>query len=122
MRKIFINHTNHPSTRWSDEQLSAAQAYGEIFDMVFPAVNPSATAEEVRELAQRNAEKILEPEPAAVLCQGEFNYTFALVEQLKSSGVKVVASTSERIVISEILPDGSSRQISTFRFVQFREY
>lgn len=122
MRKIFINHTNHPSTRWSDEQLSAAQAYGEIFDMVFPAVNPSATAEEVRQLAQRNAEKILELEPAAVLCQGEFNYTFALVERLKSSGVKVVAATSERIVISEILPDGSTRQISTFRFVQFREY
>ena len=122
MRKIFINHTNHPSTRWSDEQLSAAQAYGEIFDMAFPAVNPSATAEEVRQLAQRNAEKILELEPAAVLCQGEFNYTFALVEQLKSSGVKVVAATSERIVISEILPDGSTRQISTFRFVQFREY
>lgn len=122
MRKIFINHTNHPSTRWSDEQLSAAQAYGEIFDMAFPAVNPNATAEEVRQLAQRNAEKILELEPAAVLCQGEFNYTFALVERLKSSGVKVVAATSERIVISEILPDGSSRQISTFRFVQFREY
>lgn len=122
MRKIFINHTNHPSTRWSDEQLSAAQAYGEIFDMAFPAVNPSATAEEVRQLARRNAEKILELEPAAVLCQGEFNYTFALVEQLKSSGVKVVAATSERIVISETLPDGSTRQISTFRFVQFREY
>lgn len=122
MRKIFINHTNHPSTRWSDEQLSAAQAYGEIFDMVFPAVNPNATAEKVRELAQRNVEKILELEPAAVLCQGEFNYTFALVERLKSSGVKVVAATSERIVISETLPDGSSRQISTFRFVRFREY
>ena len=122
MRKIFINHTNHPSTRWSDEQLSAAQAYGEIFDMAFPAVNPSATAEEVRQLAQRNAEKILELEPAAVLCTGEFNYTFALVERLKISGVKVVAATSERIVISETLPDGSTQQISTFRFVQFREY
>ena len=122
MKKIFINHTNHPSTRWSDEQLSAARAYGEIFDMAFPAVNPNATAEEVRELARRNAEKILELEPAAVLCQGEFNYTFAMVERLKNLGVTVVAATSERIVISEILPDGSTRQISTFRFVQLREY
>ena len=122
MKKIFINHTNHPSTRWSDEQLSAARAYGEIFDMAFPAVNPNATAEEVRELARRNAEKILELEPAAVLCQGEFNYTFAMVERLKNLGVTVVAATSERIVISEILPDGSTRQISTFHFVQLREY
>ena len=38
MRKIFVNHTNHPSARWSAEQISAAQVYGEILDMPFPAV------------------------------------------------------------------------------------
>ncbi len=64
----------------------------------------------------------MELEPAVVLCQGELNYTFAMVEQLKSLGVKVVAATSERIVQEEIMPDGSTRQISTFRFIQFREY
>lgn len=122
MTKIFVNHTNHPSARWSAEQKSAAQIYGEIKDMAFPAVSPSATAEEVHELAQRNAEKILELEPSAVLCQGEFNYTFAIVERLKNLGVTVVAATSERIAVEEILPDGTTRQISTFRFVQFREY
>ena len=109
MKKNFINHTNHPSARWSAEQISAAQAYGEILDVAFPAV-------------QKNLEKILAREPAVVLCQGEFNYTFAMVECLKASGVKVVAATSERATVEEILSDGSTRQISIFRFVQFKEY
>ena len=49
-------------------------------------------------------------------------FVSASVERLKNSGVTVVAATSERIAVEEILSDGSSRQISTFRFVQFREY
>ena len=122
MKKIFINHTNHPSTRWSEAQIVAAKVHGEIFDLPFPAIDANSTAEEVRELAEKTVEKILSHEPAVVLCQGEFNYTFALVERLKNSGVTVVAATSERVAVEEILPDGFSRQISTFRFVQFREY
>ena len=120
--KIFVNHTNHPSEHWSAEQITAAKVYGEIVDVPFPAISADAAAEDVRELAQMNLEKILTFKPAAVLCQGEFNYTFAMVELLKNSGVIVVAATSERIAHAEILPDGSTRQISTFRFVQFREY
>ena len=122
MKKIFINHTNHPSERWSVEQVAAAQTYGEIFDMPFPAVDASASCKEVHELVKVHLKKIIALEPSAVLCQGEFNYTFAMVEQLKIFGIKVVAATSERIGNTEILPDGSTRQISTFRFVQFREY
>ena len=122
MKKIFINHTNHPSARWSAEQIAASRAYGQIADVPFPAVDAEATAEEVRELVRVQAEKIMEMEPAAVLCQGEFNYTFALVERLKRLGVKVVAATSERTVLEETMSDGSTRQVSTFKFVQFREY
>lgn len=122
MKKIFINHTNHPSERWSKEQITASQIYGQIADMPFPFVRADATTTEVRELAFEHVEKIMSMKPTAVLCQGEFNYTFALVEQLKNLGVKVVAATSERIVQEEIMPDGSTRQVSMFRFVQFREY
>jgi len=122
LRKIFVNHTNHPSSKWSNEQLEAAQIFGEVKDIPFPNINPRATIAEVKSLVAENLELILAAEPVAVLCQGEFNYTFALVECLKNLGVTVLAATSERVVSSEILPDGSSRQISTFRFVQFREY
>lgn len=122
MEKIFVNHTNHPSANWSAEQTLAAQAYGEIVDVPFPAVSAEASADEVRELVQVQLEKILALKPSSVLCQGEFTYTFAMVERLKNLGVKVVAATSERVANEEILPDGSTRQVSTFNFVQFREY
>lgn len=122
MKKIFVNHTNHPSARWSAEQMTAAQAYGELVDVPFPNVDAEGTPAEVAALVEENLAKILAHKPAAVLCQGEFNYTFAMVERLKNFGVTTVAATSERVVAEEILPDGSARQISTFRFVQFREY
>ena len=118
----FINHTNHLSLKWSEEQLSAARIYGEIVDVPFPAVNPAASAEEVRELVGENLERILSFKPQAVLCQGEFSYTFAMVERLKNLGMTVVAATTERVSHEEILSDGSTRRISNFRFVQFREY
>lgn len=122
MKRIFINHTNHPSGRWSSEQITASKVYGQIVDIPFPLVRADATTAEVRELVREHVEKIMTMEPAAVLCQGEFNYTFALVERLKSLGVKVLAATSERTVQEETMPDGSTQQVSTFRFVQFREY
>lgn len=122
MRKIFVNHTNHPSARWSAEQVAASQLYGEIKDVPFPAINPRASSDDIKELVEENLEKILALNPRAVLCQGEFNYTFALVERLKAAGVVVLAATSERVATVEILPDGSARQSSIFKFVMFREY
>lgn len=122
MEKIFINHTNHPSGRWGQEQIVAAKVYGEIVDFPFPLIDPSASEEEVIKLVQSNLEKILAAKPAAVLCQGEFNYTFAMVERLKNFGIMVMAATSERTTHEETLPDGTARQISTFHFVRFRKY
>ena len=122
MKKIFVNHTNHPSERWSDKQRTTAQVYGELKDITFPSVDAEATPAEVAALVEDNLKKILALKPAVVLCQGEFNYTFAMVERLKNLGVMVVAATSARVVVDEILPDSSTRQVSTFRFVQFREY
>lgn len=122
MRKIFVNHTNHPSRGWSAEQKTAARVYGETIDIPFPAIRAEATSTEVGAQVEESLEEIMSHKPAAVLCQGEFTYTFAMVERLKSLGVTVLAATSERVATEEILPDGSARQISTFRFVQFREY
>lgn len=33
---MFINLTNHPSDKWSKEQLEAARKYGEVVELVFP--------------------------------------------------------------------------------------
>lgn len=48
---------------------------------------------------------------------GEMTFTYALVNLLKDAGIKCIASTTKRNV-EEI--DG--KQVSTFQFVQFREY
>lgn len=47
---MFINFSNHASTRWGVPQKQAAKKYGEIVDMQFPNVDPEATSEEVHEL------------------------------------------------------------------------
>jgi hypothetical protein len=55
--------------------------------------------------------------PDAVHIMGEMTFTFALVNLLKEVGIKCIASTTKRNV-EEI--DG--KHVSTFQFVQFREY
>lgn len=45
---MLINFTNHPSALWSAEQKAAAQVYGKVIDLAFPAIDP-ATNEAVLE-------------------------------------------------------------------------
>lgn len=118
---MFINFTNHPSAAWSDAQLCAAQAYGEITDIPFPMVDPFADTQAVHELADKFAAQIIELAPDCVLCQGEFSLAFAVVERLKRQGLKVVVACSNRRV-SEELVDGVTRKIVEFVFCGFREY
>ena len=60
--------------------------------------------------------------PAAVLCQGEYNYTYLMINYLKQNNIVVLAATSERIVNEIIKADGSTQKISSFQFVKFRQY
>lgn len=122
MGDIFINHSNHPSAFWSEDERRAAEVYGRIVDMAFPAVSSSATELEVDELAEANAARIIAQKPAVVLCQGEYTYTYALVNRLLAKGICVVAACSERMVEEHHEPDGSTRRISQFRFTRFRCY
>ena len=122
MSRVFVNHTNHAALNWSAEQRSAAETFGEIVDVPFPEIPPQADEFAVAELAAENLREILKLRPAAVLCQGEFNYTFALVTALKEKNIPVLAATSERVTTETSLPDGSSKKVSVFRFVHFRRY
>ena len=120
--KIFINHTNHPSANWSEEQILAAKEYGEIVDIEFPPISPSADSDEVFEVVLENLQKILSLSPAAVLCQGEFTYTYQMIEQLKMHNILVMAACSERVVSESLQADGTTKRISVFNFVRFRTY
>ena len=116
---IFINLSNHPSEGWSEEQLAAAQKYGEVMDIHFPNIEPTFTTSMVNSLADITVDTITAlGKDIVVHIMGEMTFTFAVVSRLKAMGIKCVASTTDRNTI--ITPDG--KKISEFKFVQFREY
>jgi len=120
---MLINLSNHPCSKWSQEQLSAAQQYGEITDMAFPAIDPEFSDADVNSLADEFQKNILQlslnkMEPVTLHIMGEFTFTFALVNRMKAAGISCVASTTRRNVTDN--PDGTKTTV--FEFVRFREY
>lgn len=119
---VFLNFTNHPAEQWSSEQRAAAQQYGPIEDLPFPAVPPEYMRQDVESLAEQYVKKILKKDPAAVLCQGEMTLTFAVVMRLKAEGVPVLAACSERRTSERLNDNGETIRESHFAFLGFREY
>lgn len=118
----FINVSNHPSEKWSPEQKAAAEQYGQVIDMNFPAVDPNGSEEYIDRLASDYFEKIRAYDHPVVMVQGEFTFSFALVTKLKAAGYTVLAACSERRVIESTDADGNTEKRSVFAFVQFRKY
>lgn len=118
---MFINFSNHNSSSWSDEQITAAKAYGNIEDLSFPSIDPKATKEDIQNLAVLYVNKIMSLSPACVMCQGEFCFSYAVINLLKERGIQVVAACSERVVQEEKIGNETKR-VSIFKFIQFREY
>lgn len=115
---MLLNISNHPSSRWTDEQKKTAEIqFDTIEDLAFPNIAPEATTREVQQLADEFMEKINQQSPTAVHLMGEMTFTYALVSKLKKAGIKCIASTTNRIVEEK---DG--KKIVQFQFVQFREY
>lgn len=120
-KRIFINFSNHPSESWSEDQLTAAQAYGEVIDLPFPLVNPNMSDKELQALSTQYVDKIqamAEGESVTVHIMGEMTFTFKVVTRLKEIGIKCVASTTER----KTTYSDNGTKLSEFSFVRFREY
>lgn len=120
-KRLFLNVSNHPTSGWGEEQLTAAKAYGEVEDFSFPSVSATASSEEVKALAESVANDIIANNPDTELTvhvMGEMTFTFALVSKLKSHGIRCVASCTDRQ--AENLGNGD--KLSHFHFAQFREY
>ena len=117
----FINLTNHPSINWDEKQIVAAETYGKIIDMQFPAIEAEADEESIQKLAIETVNKVLDMKPTAVLCQGEFTLVYAVVNLLKEHDIPVMAACSKRETIEEHTPDGTVKK-ALFKFVRFREY
>ena len=120
MRKVFLNISNHPSTKWSEEQLKAAKKYGEIVDIQFPNVPTDEDAVTIHNLANMSAKNILrlyKDDLVTIHIMGEMTFTYAFVCIMKAHGIPCFASTTERVATEK---DGV--KTSVFQFVQFRQY
>lgn len=118
---MFINLSNHPSSKWTAEQKEAAQEMGgSIVDVQFPQVDPTWDQLTVRHLANGKFAEIFENRELPITCHvmGESGFIFEFVRLCKEADVKVVHSTTSREVVEN--EDGS--KTSVFKFVQFREY
>lgn len=118
---MFINLSNHPSSKWDKAQAECSKRYGDIFDLPFPQVDPEGDEAYIANLVEEYVQKVLalgRSDELTVHVMGEMTFTFAIVAKLKAAGATCVASTTERI--TRHLPDG--RKESVFRFIRFRQY
>jgi hypothetical protein len=118
---MLINLSNHPSTNWLPEQLAAAQSFGEVIDIPFPAVDPNGNESYIQTLCSEYVEKVRQTangKEAVVHVMGEMTLTFSLVYALQAKGFICVASTSKRIVTDK----GDGTKEIQFVFNSFRQY
>lgn len=119
---MFVNFSNHASSNWNSKQKNAAMQYGEIIDIPFPMVSAEMREKDIGVLADKYVKEILDKNPNAVMCQGEFTLTYAVISRLKKAGIKCIAACSERVVNEIIQVDGTIHRESVFDFIDFREY
>lgn len=124
----MVNLSNHPVEKWTTEQKDAAATH--IIDEPFPNVSPTATKEDIYDLARqyiRNVVNIFKDMDAEtpnaehthiVHVVGEPTFVTAFVCASRGHDWKCVAATTERMSVEN--PDGT--KMVKFRFVQFREY
>ena len=114
---MFINFSNHPYALWSAEQQAAAQRYGTVVDLAFPADEAALDS-----LATVYVDHILHLDPDAVLCQGECTFVYRVVQRLEAAGIPTLAACSRRKSQETTYPDGSTLKRSIFAFAGFRRY
>ncbi len=121
---VFVNLSNHPSGRWDEAQRKEAEKYGEIVDLPFPEVPPDYDEGQIEELASDyiNRIKNVKGTIAAVMVQGEFTLTYAIVKALREEGINALSACSRRDVSMETDKDGNEIKVTRFCFTRFRGY
>lgn len=120
LETYFVNFSNHPISEWSEKQLEMAKEYGSIIDMPFPNIDSDGKSDDIDDLVKLYQEifKTIERRANIVVhIMGEQTFSFRTIVELKSRGVKCLASTTERVSEEE---DGI--KTSVFEFKNYREY
>lgn len=118
---LLINLSNHPSASWGPRQRKAAEMYGEIEDMDFPAIPPEAGEREITDLAEEYVARIeerAETRDVTVHIMGEMTFCYAVITRLQPLGIPCLASTTRRQVTETA--DGVKEV--RFDFETFRRY
>ncbi len=118
---LLINLSNHPSAGWGARQRDAAEMYGEIEDMDFPAIPPVAGEREITDLAEEYIARIAEraeTRDVTVHIMGEMTFCYAVITRLQPLGIPCIASTTKRQVTETV--DGVKEV--RFDFETFRKY
>ena len=118
---LLINLSNHPSAGWGARQREAAEMYGEIEDMDFPAIPPVAGEREIADLAEEYVARIAEraeTRDVMVHIMGEMTFCYAVITRLQPLGIPCIASTTRRQVTETA--DGVKEV--RFDFETFRKY
>ena len=66
--------------------------------VTFASVHSGIDETKIKKIADQEVGRIVSFAHQSVMCQGEFTLTYAIVERLKSSGIKCVAACSNRDV------------------------
>lgn len=126
---MFINISNHPSSKWNEEQLNAARELGGevIVDIQFPNVPSAVSGRDIEymaiELVNDVYFKIEGSDNNVAMVQGESTLATTVIAMLQDfCGIKVVAACSDRNVEEIVLDDGTVKKNVIFKFIQFREY
>ena len=118
---LLINLSNHPSAGWGARQREAAEMYGEIEDMTFPAIPPEAGEGEITDLAEEYVARIeerAETRDVTVHIMGEMTFCYAVITRLQSLGIPCLSSTTRR----QITEAADGVKEVHFDFETFREY
>ena len=122
MKHPFVNLTNHPAAQWSEAQRRAAEEYGPILELPFPAVPETADLSLVSKLAALYFRRLRVVENPVVLVQGEAVFTYILVRLLEQARIPALACVSRRCVQETLLPDGTTEKLAVYSFAGFRPY
>lgn len=118
---LLINLSNHPSADWGARQREAAEMYGEIEDMDFPAIPPVAGEREITDLAEEYVARIeerAETRDVTVHIMGEMTFCYVVITRLQPLGIPCIASTTRR----QITEAADGVKEVHFDFETFREY
>lgn len=124
---MFVNISNHPSSKWSAEQKAAAQHLSRecsgddvIVDIAFPNVPPTASLSGVKQLVLETIRHLpFDPEAVenhVVHIMGEAGFVHSFLSMMEFM-VVLVHSTTERTV-----QDVGGKKVVEFKFIQFRQY